>query len=178
MVSGDQTVRPLTESVNPWNRFFFRRSSPRSHTRVGRWCVANEAATLINLPSAKCQPAAGQLWRRGLRFRLTNLPGWTSEGGLYCSPVWSSQVAADRLLGGAAGHGEGGARATRSRWALLAHGRAGPARDFYLYPSVDDILIRVCVCAVIQGVWSAPRSQVGGGHRVPWDIPYRLVQPD
>ena len=60
-----------------------------------------------------------------------------AERRLYYSPVGSGLAVAASARrakgwGGAAGHGEGVARATRSRWALGAHGRAGPARDFYL----------------------------------------------
>ena len=38
------------------------------------------------------------------------------------------------------------------------------------------ILILVSVCAVIQGVCLVGPSRVGGGHRVPWATPCRLVR--
>jgi len=72
---------------------------------------------------------------------ITNQPGlWLERRGpregsttRRCDEV--EQVAADRrsrAWGGAAGHGEEGSHATRSRWTLGAHGRAGSAHDFYL----------------------------------------------
>ena len=72
-----------------------------------------------------------------------------AERRLYYSPVGSSQAVADRRAkgwGDAAGHGEGVARSTRSRWALGGRGRAGPARVFYLSPFTDDTnsCMRLC----------------------------------
>jgi hypothetical protein len=89
-------------------------------------------------------PAAcyGSLRRRGLRFRH-HQPGWlVASTGLCYSPVRSSQAVADRrskVWGGTAGHGEGVARATRSRWALGARGRAGTSRDFYSISSYAEL---------------------------------------
>jgi hypothetical protein len=87
-----------------------------------------------------------------------------AERRLYYSPVGSSQAVADRRAkgwGGAAGHEEGVARATRSRWALGAHGRARPARDFYLVSFTRDTKSCMRPCGY-SGCPLSP-SRVGGG---------------
>ena len=121
-------------------------------------------------------------------------PTLVASRGLCYSPVRASQAGgrpvADRrsnVWGGTRTaswswrHGEGVARATRSRWALGARGRAGPSRgprrsrDFYSR-SVPRRKGGTNSC-----MWSGRLSecllnpwQVGGGYRIPWATPCQL----
>jgi hypothetical protein len=102
--------------------------------------------------------ATGHCGAAAFDSAILNQPGWRSSRGI----ATRRRGRAGGRRRGARGSGAvqlvmggGSARAPRSRWALGAHRRAGPSRDFYSITS-RAILTRVCCPGGYQGVWSGP----------------------